>query len=285
MNARPSFPTSEQQTQTTCVTGFRGQNRGYATALAAILGLAVVSAGCATQTAARQDEGGQEYFPATAEVTRVVLEPGDQVEIKFVMTPEMDDLQTIRPDGRISLPYLQDVMAAGLTPAELQQRLEQDYAPELREPKIVVIVRELAQQRVYVGGQVLEPGLYPLQGRLSALEAVMLAGGFNENYAKRNSVVVVRQEGGKRYSQALDLRKSLKEDEIDPFILQPNDIVYVPETVITKVDRWVEQYLEKLVPSDVFFAIRTIDELTEDDDLGTDDPLFIPSTGGITPTP
>jgi protein involved in polysaccharide export with SLBB domain len=205
--------------------------------------------------AAESSSGGpsSEAVSATKaeEALEVVLQPYDVIRMRFLYWPELDDEQTIRPDGKISLLMVGDVEAQGLTPDQLQKKLLGLYESKLNNPEINVVVSALASNRVYVGGEVLTPGLILVQSKMTALEAVMQAGGFKEDTAKKGSVVVVRQQDGKQVAQTVDLRKALKHPETATFYLQPYDVVYVPRTTIARVDRFVEQYLNEVIPNRV----------------------------------
>src|SRR4030043_186923 len=92
-------------------------------------------------------------------VPRVALAPGDAIDIKFFYTPELNDSQTVRPDGKITLQLVGEVMVHGKTTDELRDELIKLYTPELKRPEVVVIIRSLYDRRVYVGGEVKKPGL------------------------------------------------------------------------------------------------------------------------------
>jgi len=203
----------------------------------------LVAGGCqGVQPVVKQTEGALEAIPS------VILGPGDGIEIKFFYNPELNDTQTVRPDGKITLQLVGDVLVRGRTPEELRDHLITIYASELRTLEIVVIVRSLSDRRIYVGGEVNKPGMIAMPGRLTALEAIMEAGGFRIETAKVKNVVVIRHKDGKYAGSLLDFREALEGKEVHPFFLNPRDIVYVPQTTIVKVDQWVDQYLYKLLP-------------------------------------
>ena len=181
-------------------------------------------------------------------VPKVTLGPGDVFDIKFFRTPELNETQTVRPDGRITLQLVGEVMVHGKTPDELRSELIRLYTPELKKPEVAVIVRSLHHRRVYVGGEVKAPGLIPMPGRVTALEAIMQAGGFDPKTAEISNVVIIRHKDGKRYGCALNLRKDLGGEEVQPFYLEAEDIVYVPRTTIVKVNQWIDQYINKIIP-------------------------------------
>jgi len=181
---------------------------------------------------------------------RMILSIGDEVEVKFAYAEQFNELQAIRPDGKISLQFVGEVTAQGKTPAELHEELMKLYAAHLKHPQLTVIVRTLQERHIYVGGQVNAPGLYQMLHGLSVFEAIMQAGGFNEPTADLENVIVVRQSDGKRCSYSLNLKKSIegKGKQVKAFYLEPRDIVLVPQTTIVNIDIWVKQYIKDILP-------------------------------------
>lgn len=196
-----------------------------------------------------------ESFPMASLTPKVTLQPGDVLQVKFLYWPELnEEKQSIRPDGKISLQLVGDVQAQGRTPDELRTDLLALYKDKLIDPEISVVVGSLDSNRVYVAGEVLAPGLLIINGRLTALEAIMQAGGPKKDSGKMNSVVVIRQRDGKQYGTTLDLRNALESADSDPFVLEPYDIVFVPQTNIDKVDQFVEQYVNRIVPRSLHYS-------------------------------
>ena len=191
---------------------------------------------------------------------RLVFAPGDDVEIRFTYAMQFSTSLTVRPDGKIQLPLLKqpEVMVQGKTPAELREELMGLYSPHLKHPEVVVIARALYDRRVYVGGSVNEPGTVDMPGQLTALDAIMQAGGFDMQSAKVKNVIVIRHKDGQRYGCTLDFRDTLKGKMVKPFYLEPLDIVFVPETNIYKVNRWIDQYINKIVPQTGFLYRQTV---------------------------
>jgi protein involved in polysaccharide export with SLBB domain len=179
---------------------------------------------------------------------KLTLGPGDVLDFKFFYNPELNDSQTIRFDGKISLQLIGEVMAQGKTPTELQEEISKLYASQLRRPETTVIVRSLANRRVYVGGFVRTPGLIEMRTRMTALEAIMQAGGFDMWRAEVRNVVIIRHKDNQRYGCALDFSGELQGKATQPFYLEPMDIVYVPRTTINKVNLWIDQYINQIIP-------------------------------------
>lgn len=179
---------------------------------------------------------------------QLVLSAGDVVEVSFYYTPELNVTQTIRPDGKISLQLIGEVSAQGKTPSDLRAELLESYAKILKQPDITVLTRSFYERRVFVGGRVMAPGVFDIPGPMTLLEAIIQAGGLDPTQAEIRNVVVIRHEGDRRYGYAVDLQPALKGSESRPFYLRPKDIVYVPQTKITKVDHWVDQHINQLIP-------------------------------------
>ncbi len=174
------------------------------------------------------------------------IQPGDEMDIKFFFNPEIDQTVIVRPDGQISLPLVDDVRAAGLAPSELDALLSQAYARELRKPMITVIVKTFTGQRVYVGGEVGKPGVVQLATHMTALQAVINAGGFL-NTAKPEATLVIRHGGAvdAPIPIRLDLEESIDgETTLGDIPLQPFDVVYVPKSAIANVNLFVKQYIQ-----------------------------------------
>jgi protein involved in polysaccharide export with SLBB domain len=189
---------------------------------------------------------------------RVILAPGDLVDVKFFYTPELNESQNIRPDGKITLQLAGEVMAAGLTPSQLQSDLENKYTGLIEKPSVAVIARTLYHRNVYIGGAVNTPGMIEMPGDLTALSAVIRAGGFNMREAELENVIVIRQEGATRKAYSLNFKEELKGDVPEaPFYLHAQDIVYVPRTRIVNVGQWVDQHINKIVPQFGFTFLQT----------------------------
>jgi len=158
----------------------------------------------------------------------IVLREGDVVKITFPSSANLDTTQQIRRDGKISLPLVGEVQAAGETPNELQQKLIKLYAPQISSQELTVTV-ESSSFQVFVTGCVIHPGKVSSDRPLTALEAIMNAGG--SDYAKANlkAVRVIRREKGMSESYILNLKLVMQGKDNHPFFLKPDDIVFVPE--------------------------------------------------------
>lgn len=134
----------------------------------------------------------------------------------------------VRPDGMISLPLVQDVQAAGLTPMELRDALAKKLSEFMPSPEVSVILIEVRSFKVSVIGEVVKPARYELKSRATVLDVLAIAGGFNE-FAKRNRVVILRPDGNVMKRIPFDYSKVIAPGgEHLNFYLSPGDIVLVP---------------------------------------------------------
>jgi len=180
-----------------------------------------------------------------------MLQPGDNIEVKFAYVPDLNQNQIIRPDGKISLQLVHDVQAAGLTPGQLQDRLLQLYQQTaLKSPELVVVVRDFNSNKIYVGGEVGQPGVQPILTPTTVLQAILQANGFKAT-ARANEVLIIRQRtDGAGYDwQVLNLQKVLKGEDFAANIpLAPRDVIYVPRSDIANIDVFVDQYMRQVLP-------------------------------------
>ena len=176
------------------------------------------------------------------------IQPGDQLDIRFFYNPRLNESVVVRPDGKISLQLVDEVQAASLTPAQLDETLTQRYALELKKPAITIIVRSFTGQQVYVGGEVNRPGLISLAAGMTTLQAVISAGGLRETAEPQGAIVIRKGQDNKPIPIAINLTQAIYGKGGGAGLrLQPSDIVYVPKSTIAKVNKFVNQYIEQLL--------------------------------------
>lgn len=158
----------------------------------------------------------------------MVLRDGDTLSISIPGSPTLDTTQQIRTDGKIVLPLVGEVTAEGKTPEALQAELLKLYQPQVAAKQVIVTVQSPSIP-VYVTGAVLRPGPVTVNHPISALDAIMEAGGFDYAQANLKAVVVVRQEKDRTVRYKLNLKKALAGSPGQPFYLKPFDIVFVPQ--------------------------------------------------------
>jgi N-acetylglucosaminyldiphosphoundecaprenol N-acetyl-beta-D-mannosaminyltransferase len=178
------------------------------------------------------------------------LHPGDELEILFTQTPELNQRQTIRDDGRLPMPLVGDVPAAGLTVPQFHDALAQRYAAQLVRPDISVVLRTASANRVFVGGEVVVPGAEALDAPLTASRAIILAQGLKPT-ANEHQVLVIHSLGdGTATARTVDIGAVFAGDpNAADVALQPFDVVFVPDAPIARVDRFVDQYIRQLLPT------------------------------------
>jgi polysaccharide export outer membrane protein len=215
-----------------------------------ILVLAVLTAslliGCASQSSNIKTVEPLDSTKIQAPIVYTIA-PGDELDIKFFYNPELNETVTVRPDGMISLQLIDEIQAAGLKPAELDQKLTDLYSRELRKPVLTVIVRSFTRQRVYVGGEVTKPGLIELSGGLSALQAVFQTEGFKETADPAETLVIRKGENNKPIPIRVNLTAVMWAGGGNDLQLQADDIVYVPKSAIANANKFIDEYIGGLL--------------------------------------
>lgn len=185
----------------------------------------------------------------TVAATNYQIGVGDEIEFRFYFNPELNDRLTVRPDGQVSLPFLQDVQAAGRTPAELAQEVHKSLLNHIKQPDVVVTVRNFNSRRIFVGGEVARPGPVQMVGRLSILQCLTEAGWLRTTARTEELVLVRRQPDGGRKVFAINLEQALNgQDMSQDAVLQPDDMLFVPPSDVANFDRWVDQHIRQALP-------------------------------------
>jgi len=177
------------------------------------------------------------------------LQVGDIIDVKFYRNPELNDEVIIRPDGKISLQLMDDVPAAGLSPAELSDDLARRYEPELKQARVNVIVKTFSTQRIFVAGEVGRQGTQDLAAGMTLYRAIQQAGGFLKSANRKQVVLIRRGADEKQTGYAVDLR-AVEEGrgQTGDVPLHAQDVVFVPRSVIADVNLFVEQYVRNNLP-------------------------------------
>ena len=182
------------------------------------------------------------------------IQPGDNFDITFHYNPELNESAVVRPDGRISLQLIDEVEAAGLTPLQLEQRINEKYSPYLKNPEVSLTIKFFGGQRVYVGGQVNSPGVINLKGRTSVVQAIFEAGGFRTDAKMSDVLIVSRDADNSPVSRKVDIKKALKNElPQEETLLKPYDVVYVPKSAIVKANEFV-YHIYRFVPPNIWFG-------------------------------
>jgi polysaccharide export outer membrane protein len=187
----------------------------------------VVAAGA--QAPARQAPGAAPAAAAAAAAAadEYVIGPEDVLGIVFWHEKDLSADAVVRPDGRISLPLLNEVDAAGLTPSRLRARLTEEARRYVEDPTVSVVVRQINSRKVYVTGEVARPGVYPLTGQMTVLQVLAIAGGLRE-YADTKNIVVMRAENGRSVSFTFNYDDVSKGKRLTQNLeLRPGDTIVV----------------------------------------------------------
>ncbi|MGA2458200.1 MAG: polysaccharide biosynthesis/export family protein [Terriglobales bacterium] len=156
-----------------------------------------------------------------------VIGPEDVLHIAVWREPDLTATLPVRPDGKISLPLLNDVQASGLTPQQLAGSLTEKLKKYVADPRVTVVVTQINSKRVYMVGEVFHPGPMPLIANMTVLQALSSAG-LNQ-FANTKRIYVLRTENGKQQKLPVNYRKLVKGELIEQnYLLQPGDEIVVP---------------------------------------------------------
>lgn len=212
--------------------------------------------------APRVDRGPAESFPNIGyadwsdQEPDYRLYPGDQLDITVPSAPELSkEGVVVQPDGRVTMPLLDPVMAADRSIPEFQAELTRAYSRQLLRPQVSVTVKAATPLKVFVGGEVGTPGVYDMPGDINSLQAVIQAGGFKPS-AKADQVVIIRRgPGGRAMMRTVNLKSGMKTSSgADLVPLRRFDIVYVPRSNVAEAGLWVQQWFRDLSPIQFGFS-------------------------------
>jgi polysaccharide biosynthesis/export protein len=157
-----------------------------------------------------------------------VIGTDDVLSIVYWKDKDMSADAKVRPDGRIALPLINEVQAAGLTPEQLHRRITEESKKYMEDANITVVVREINSRRVFITGEVNKPGPYPLTSATSVLQLISLAGGLRD-YANSKKIVIMRTENGRSISLPFNYKDVASGRKLEQNIeLKPGDTVVVP---------------------------------------------------------
>jgi polysaccharide export outer membrane protein len=168
-------------------------------------------------TAASTSQAGPEY----------VIGPEDALHIAVWREADLTASLPVRPDGKISLPLLDDVQAAGLTPKQLADSITEKLKKYVADPRVTVVVTQINSKRIYLVGEVLHVGATPMLPNMTVLQALSSAG-LNQ-FANTKRIYVLRTQNGKQQKLPVNYRKLVKGEQIEQnYLLQPGDTIVVP---------------------------------------------------------
>lgn len=191
--------------------------------------LTILAAGTAlAQDASKPDNADAAAVGrAMLSTAEYLIGPEDVLDISVWKNPELSRKVPVRPDGRISLPLVNDIQAAGLTPSDLRQQLAAKLAEFVPTPEVSVVVSEVQSAKVAVVGAVKTPGRFTLRSPATVLECLALAQGLTE-FASKDKIVVLRQNGSTTTRIPFNYSKVASGSDQENFFVKPGDIIVVP---------------------------------------------------------
>jgi polysaccharide biosynthesis/export protein len=215
-----------------------GRGRVPITVAIVLLGLSLAPAAYPQQADTSPSQGDQSAPAPTAKSNDApaakpaesgyVISPGDVLAVQVWKEPEVSTTVPVRPDGKISLPLLNDVQAAGLTATALTADLTDRLKKYISDPQVTVIVTQVNSQRFYITGEVNRGGTYPLEPGMTVLQGLSSAGGFTP-FANLKKIYVLRQVNGTQTKYPFNYKSVVKgKDTEQNIVLQPGDTIVVP---------------------------------------------------------
>jgi polysaccharide export outer membrane protein len=228
------------------------------TVFSCFIGMAAL-ASCASKQVTSPDFPSSAWQSYAGSDAPYILWTGDTLDVDVVTAPELSrQALLIGPDGRISMPLVGPIQAAGRSADEVRNSLMTALGSQLRDPRLTVSATAFGSQRIFVGGQVATPGIIDLPGQIGPLQAIIMAGGLTPEADAKEVLLMRRLPGGEVKSATFNIKAGL----LDPAAanwgpLQRFDIVYVSPTWIAKENLFVRQYIRNALPVDfsLFFDV------------------------------
>ncbi|MCB1097936.1 MAG: polysaccharide export protein [Verrucomicrobiae bacterium] len=170
------------------------------------------------------EAGGGDWQQSAVEGDSTLV-AGDVIALSFAGAPELDQPQRIRPDGKVTLPLLNDVTAAGKRISDFQDELRELYTEHLKDDRVTVALQQTANA-VYLSGDVGHPGKIPLDRPMTVIEAIMEGGGFTD-YSDMRNVTLLRREQDQQHRYKLDLSSTFSEPSSKVTYVKPFDVIHV----------------------------------------------------------
>lgn len=246
------------------LSGYSGQSQGMRQTLcasSALRGLVVLSAAfglaaCTNTSNLPPAPPEPVVLGPSAPLPPYRLQVGDVLDVRLMLNPELNEEVTVRPDGHISTTVASDEVAAGRTISELDAALRSDYSHDLQNPRLSIVVKSFAPTRIYVGGEVNNPGEFITVGpTLTLSQAIARSGGVKLS-SDEASVFIIRR-GANDQPELLSVRYRAVEHAQDPAAdvrLAPYDVVYVPKLGVAEVYKWYNQYVQQFANPSMGFS-------------------------------
>jgi polysaccharide biosynthesis/export protein len=154
--------------------------------------------------------------------------PQDMLRIDVWKEPDISRIVPVRPDGKITLPLVNDIQASGLTPTQLAAKIAEGLKKYITSPQVTVGVTEINSRRIFVSGEVARPGAMPLLPNMTVLQALSSAGGFTQ-FAREKKIYILRMEEGKQVKHPFNYKEAISGKNMEQnIILEGGDIIVVP---------------------------------------------------------
>lgn len=212
--------------------------------------IVALAAGCATVEYAAPalppvDEAPELYVAPIEQQYR--LQIGDTLAIRSYFDAQLNQEAVVRPDGRISVLLVGEMLVAGTAPTDLADRIKQAYRPLVGDTDLTVAVTRSSGMNVYLSGEVRTPSLQQMDGNLTLMQAIARAGGTLASANTGNVLLIRHREDGRLLVSKIDIEKILHNEASDVF-LQRRDVIHVPKSQIAQAGQFVDQYINAIVP-------------------------------------
>lgn len=178
-------------------------------------------------TGAPASSASQGQVPVDSD--KYIIGPEDGLAIQVWKEEALSQAVVVRTDGKISLPLIDEVQAAGLTPLQLKEVLTQKFKAYVEDPIVTVMVREARSFKVYISGQIARAGVYTLVGETTFLQLIPMAGGFTE-WANQKKILLIRKDKGQETRMIINYKKIISgEDMSHNILLKSGDTIIVPD--------------------------------------------------------
>ena len=226
-------------------------SRPHRLMLVTLVAIATMGLGCSSNKAQVASTGvippALEPAQPWAPDSEYRIKIGDELNVRFTYQPEMDEEVPVRSDGKITLQPTGDLDIVGMTPAEVEDLIE-ERATELKDPQVEVVLTKMGEQHIWVTGEVRRPGFVTYRPGMTPLQAIAQVGGFLRR-AKKDSVLLLTPGADGEYrATRVNMEQVVEEGVPERIRLRPYEVVYVPKTWVASANDVVDQYVRGLIP-------------------------------------
>nr|MBC8478284.1 polysaccharide biosynthesis/export family protein [bacterium] len=196
-------------------------------------------------------------FPPPAR-TPYLVRFGDNLQVNFNYAPEFDQRVIVRPDGRVTLPWVGDLEVVGRTTDDIASSIEEVYLRMVRDPSLIVSVTAVAPLRFYVFGEVQAPGYFDVPDRVTLMEAIAMAGGMTSKAEWKSVLLFHPSTADTSTVERINLELAVDPEQgYHIYMVESFDVIYVPPTFISNVHQFIRDYFVNIVPPvDTFIRDR-----------------------------